>query len=198
MANSFFAGFLFYLALAAQLGPQNTFLLRQGILKQNGALVIFTTIFADIILVVIGALGFGRFLNAHQIIMYVAKIAGIAFLFWYSYHAIRRAFNFHNAQIVFGDALSRRRTIMTTLAFSWNPSTLFDLIVLLGITSATYGSNTKIFALGAIAASSIWNPSIVLVGRLVAPLFGNKLTWSILDVLVAIVMFFLAISIMLG
>jgi L-lysine exporter family protein LysE/ArgO len=70
--------------------------------------------------------------------------------------------------------------------------------VLLGSISATYGDGRWLFAAGAVLGSLLWFTALGYGSRLLRPLFAKPVAWRILDAVIALVMFALAISLLIG
>jgi L-lysine exporter family protein LysE/ArgO len=68
-------------------------------------------------------------------------------------------------------------------------------VVLLGSIGGQQNGNRRLyFALGAMLASTIWFSSLGLGARYLTPIFSRPTAWRILDGIIALVMWALAIS----
>lgn len=80
-----------------------------------------------------------------------------------------------------------------------NPHVYIDTIILLGsIASQFQRPGHLYFGAGAALASFIWFFTLSIGGKLLAPLFTRDISWRILDTLVGIVMWAIALTIILG
>ena len=96
-------------------------------------------------------------------------------------------------------APDRRTVIAAMLAFSLlNPHVYLDTVVLLGSIGGQQAGNGRLyFALGAMLASVIWFSSLGFGARYLTPVFARPSAWRILDAIIAMVMWVLAISLFL-
>lgn len=75
-----------------------------------------------------------------------------------------------------------------------NPHVYLDTVVLLGSISAQFTQMKVYFALGAISASFLFFFALGYGARLLLPVFKNRKAWQILDVMIAVVMWSIALS----
>ena len=91
--------------------------------------------------------------------------------------------------------LSRKASGFTFL----NPHVYLDTVVLLGSIAAQYGKDLKwTFASGALTASVLWFTGLGFGARLLLPIFQNPKAWRILDTLIALVMWAIALTLVLN
>ncbi|MDI1431390.1 LysE/ArgO family amino acid transporter [Polyangium sorediatum] len=183
------------LALGASLiiaiGPQNAFVLRQGLVRRHVGPIVAICAFSDASLILAGAAGVGSLVNASSGIFTVLAFGGAAFLAWYGLSAVRRALSPSSLESGSGAGGSARQAITTVLALTWlNPHVYLDTVVLLGGISGRYPLETRaFFAGGAMLASLLWFTALGYGARLLAPVFQRPLAWKVLDSLIALVMF---------
>jgi L-lysine exporter family protein LysE/ArgO len=86
------------------------------------------------------------------------------------------------------------KTILATLAISLlNPHVYLDTVLLIGSIGSHFAKNGQnIFILGAVTASFAWFFSLAYGSRVLIPLFKKPLTWKILDIFTAFIMFYVA------
>ena len=88
-------------------------------------------------------------------------------------------------------------TILTLLALTWlNPHVYLDTVVLLGSISAQYQDRLA-FGIGAVSASFIFFFGLGYGARLLTPLFAKPRSWQILDMLIALTMWAIAVKLLL-
>jgi L-lysine exporter family protein LysE/ArgO len=88
--------------------------------------------------------------------------------------------------------------VLTCLALTWlNPHVYLDTVILLGSVGATYGDQRWIFAAGAMLASVAWFFSLAYGARLLGGVLASPRAWRILDGIIAVVMFAIAVSLVL-
>ena len=187
-------------SLIVAIGSQNAYLLRQALKREFVLSCIAICIVCDVILIAAGVAGMGKLITGAPALLFWIKIAGAGFLFWYGLRAARSAL--HPSAMVTGEnntAPDRRTVIAAMLAFSLlNPHVYLDTVVLLGSIGGQQAGNGRLyFALGAILASVIWFSSLGLGARYLTPVFARPSAWRILDAIIAMVMWMLAISLFL-
>lgn len=202
MLAIFIKGFALSATLIIAIGLQNAFILRQGIKNRHIFITALTAATLDALLIGVGVLGFGAILeNAPNLITYI-KYAGAAFLIIYGAKSAFKALKAEtldqkNAKGMRKDD-SLKETILILLGVSLlNPHVYLDTVILLGGIAASYADDKYIFGLGAATASFAWFFSLAYGARMLAPLFAKPKAWQILDILIAIIMFAIAASLLL-
>ncbi|WP_374497168.1 LysE/ArgO family amino acid transporter [Vogesella indigofera] len=191
--------YLSALALSASqivgIGPQNAFVIRQGIGRQHVLPIVLICIVCDVLLIAAGVLGMGRLVAALPGFVGVVTWAGAAFLLWLSFKAFRAAWQPGRLDASGGIERDRKKVIRTILLVTLlNPYVWLDTVVLIGSVSSVYGTdNAGVFLLGCITSSVLW---FVLVGfgagRL-APWFEKPASWRLMDVAIGCIMLLTAI-----
>ena len=198
MLEPLLIGFFLGLSLIIAIGAQNTFLLRQGVLRQH---VFYAALFcsiADTFLIILGIGGISYFFNDF-VSEHSKVIFGIAslWLFIYGLFRIRSAFK-SNSSIINSthesSSLLTTISIVSILTFA-NPHVYLDTMILIGSISQQFqGLNRAYFAFGACSASFVWFFSIAYGAKLLTPIMQKPRHWRILDSLIAIIMFVIAIN----
>ncbi|MFB2597627.1 LysE/ArgO family amino acid transporter [Herbiconiux sp. P17] len=194
------AGFGFGLSLIVAIGAQNAFVLRQGLLRRHVFAVVAVCALSDALLIGIGISGVGLAIDRLPVLMTIVRIGGAAFLVVYGILAARRALR-PSALAPDADRSSAglAATIATCLALTWlNPHVYLDTIVLLGSVANSHGDSRWLFGIGAAIASIVWFTALGYGARLLRPVFARPLAWRILDGIIALVMFAIALSLVLG
>jgi len=199
-ATAFLKGIGLGGSLIVAIGSQNAYLLRQALKREFVLTCIAICIACDVVLIGAGVAGMGQLIVEAPQLLFWIKIAGAGFLGWYGWRAARSAWQ--PSALTTGDspaAADRRTVVAAMLAFSLlNPHVYLDTVVLLGsIGGQQPGHGRLYFALGAIAASMIWFSSLGLGARYLTPVFARPRAWQILDAVIAVVMWSLALSLFL-
>ncbi|MFD4432178.1 LysE/ArgO family amino acid transporter [Nocardia sp. NPDC058497] len=195
------SGLGFGLSLIVAIGAQNAFVLRQGVRGQHVLPVIAVCAVSDIVLIAAGVAGFGTVVEAVPAILTVARYAGAAFLLGYAVLAVRRAMS---SSALIADAarasVAVGASVLTCLALTWlNPHVYLDTVVLLGSFASTYASPDRWFlAAGAMVASVVWFLALGYGARRLGPLFERPAAWRVLDSLIAVIMFALAVGLVVS
>jgi len=187
-------------SLIIAIGAQNAFVLSQGIRKNHTILIPLICASCDTILLAIGVAGVGTFIASSRMLSCVAGIGGSIFLFCYGAGSFRSALKGQRLNIDQKGQTSLKAVVLTTLAVTLlNPHVYIDTILLMGsIASQFQAPGHLFFGAGAATASFIWFFGLSLGSRLLAPLFKKELSWRILDSLVGIIMWLVAISVLKG
>jgi L-lysine exporter family protein LysE/ArgO len=199
-ATAFLKGMGLGGSLIVAIGSQNAYLLRQALKGQFVMTCIAICIICDVVLIGAGVAGMGQLIIGAPSLLFWIKIAGAGFLFWYGLRAARSAGNPSAMMADENNAAPDRRTVIAAmLAFSLlNPHVYLDTVVLLGsIGGQQTGDGRLYFALGAMLASVLWFSSLGLGARYLTPIFSRPNAWRILDGIIALVMWSLAISLFL-
>ena len=186
--------------LIVAIGSQNAYLLRQALKREYVLTCIAICIICDVMLIGAGVAGMGKLIVEAPSLLFWIKVAGAGFLFWYGVRAARSAL--HPVGMATGSektATSRHAVIAAMLAFSLlNPHVYLDTVVLLGsIGGQQPGDGRLYFALGAMLASVIWFCCLGFGARFLIPVFSRPRAWQILDGVIAVVMWVLAVTLFL-
>lgn len=195
----FFKGFVLSASLIIAIGSQNAFVLRQGLKQEYIWLVVFICAFSDALLIALGAGGMGTLIAQFPLLTKLASWLGAAFLCGYAIFSLRSAYKGNHLTLDDPQStLSRHKVIMMTLAFTFlNPHVYLDTIILLGSIAAQYEAHARmIFALGAMTASFGWFFALGYGARVLRPLFQQARAWRILDIIIAVIMLWLAWSLL--
>lgn len=193
------SGFTLSLSLILAIGAQNAFVLKQGLRKHHVFLVCSICAISDAILILAGIAGFGALVKQFPTLQVVASLGGAAFLFAYGTRSFFSAFrNQHGLDPVGDTTQSAWKTALVCLAFTWlNPHVYLDTVVLIGSISTQY-DDLIMFGLGACAASFVFFFSLGYGARLLTPIFHKPISWKVLEFIIGIVMYGIALSLVLG
>lgn len=198
MLSAFSTGFFLGLSLIIAIGSQNAFVLRQGIIKQHTFYVAIFCSVSDTILILIGVLGTTYFFN--DIVQENSKIIfGLSAVWLFSYGILRVKSAFKNHYIILdsnSETTSALKTILILSIFTFaNPHVYLDTMILIGTISHQFIDFDKVyFAVGACSASFIWFFSLAYSAKLLTPIMQKPLNWRILDLLIALIMFYIAFN----
>ena len=194
------AGLGLGLSLIIAIGAQNAFVLRQGLRREHVFLVVAVCALSDAVLIAAGIAGLGALIHQVEWALVVVRIAGAIFLGWYGIRAAQRAVKPSALKADEGGVgMSRVAALGTVLALTWlNPHVYLDTVLLLGSIGGTYGDNRWWFGLGAVIGSIAWFSALGFGSRALRPLFAKPLAWRVLDVVIAVVMLGLAVSLIVG
>ncbi|MGL3807406.1 LysE/ArgO family amino acid transporter [Paeniglutamicibacter sp. R2-26] len=188
------------LSLIVAIGSQNAFVLRQGIRREHVGATVLICMLSDIALIFAGIAGLGALLGVAPWFITAARLGGAGFLGAYAFFAARRALNPQALTPVNDESGSTLRSVvLTTLALTWlNPHVYLDTVVLLGSIAAAQGpSGQWLFGAGAALGSILWFSALGFGARYLRGFFASPLSWRVLDGIIAIIMFILALTLLL-
>lgn len=200
MAEAAIAGFQLGLGLILAIGAQNAFVLRQGLRGEHVFAVALFCALSDALLITLGVSGFAAANAAAPWIGPLLRWGGIAFLVAYGAKAAHRALRGSAGLAAGSDHGATLLPVLAAIAaMTWlNPHVWLDTVVLLGSVSAQFPGQGPAFALGACAASFVFFFTLAYGARLLQPVFANAAAWRVLDLVVAAVMWALALGLALG
>jgi len=196
IAPAFLQGMVLGLGLIVAIGAQNAFVLRQGLRREHvGSVVLFCAL-ADALLITAGVLGMAQALGRHPVLAQAMALAGAVFLAWYGWQALQRARRSSRLQAdQGGTGLSRGAAIAQAAAFTLlNPHVYLDTVLLVGSIGAQQPPGLRgAFIAGASLASLGWFTALGFGARWLAPLFARPRAWQVLDALIGLTMWTLAV-----
>ncbi|BAJ75438.1 lysine efflux permease [Microbacterium testaceum StLB037] len=227
MLTPLLAGLGLGFSLIVAIGAQNLFVLRQGVRREHLVAVVAVCAVSDAVLILLGVSGIGVLLEALPWLIVVVRWAGAAFLVGYGVLAARRAWRPSGETLrvdplrvdplrvdtaaspsipdAGGTTVQTRparttlaATVLTCLALTWlNPHVYLDTVFLLGSVASTHGDGRWAFAVGACLASLVWFAGLGFGSRFLGRWLDTPRAWRILDALIAVVMFAIALSLVL-
>ncbi|SFK07561.1 LysE/ArgO family amino acid transporter [Celeribacter neptunius] len=204
MINAALTGFLTGLSLIVAIGAQNAFVLRQGLWRRHVLAVVLACAFSDALLISVGVYASAQISQRIPALLPLMRWGGAAFLTVYGAKAAWAAYKGGEhldaaRNDAARDSQSLRAALLTCLALTWlNPHVYLDTVVLLGAISARFAEARAGFALGAVTASFLFFFALGYGARLLQPLFARPRAWQLLDALIALVMWKIALSLVLA
>lgn len=193
-------GFGMMMSLIVAIGAQNTFLLRQAILRSHITPLVLICWLSDVVLVAAGVSGLGAIVAHVPYAMRLISICGAAILLGYAALAIRRAVIGEHLELD-GDSVrsSLASAIGTCLAMTWlNPHVYLDTVLMIGGVANSHGDQRWWFAAGSMLASLSWFAALGYGARLLRPVFRTPRAWQVLDSAIAVIMIGTAIRLLLA
>ena len=188
-------GFITSLSLILAIGPQNIFVIEQGIKKQHIFLICLICSVSDTILIFLGILVFqylGTFFN--EITELVFNILLLIFLIYFIYTKISEKFK--NIEIDKDRKHDeRKKIILKTLAFTYlNPHVYSDTVFFLGNFSKNFPINYKIyFGIGGSIASFLFFYLLGYLANYFSKYLNNSRAWVIIKWIISLIMSLISI-----
>lgn len=189
--------------LIIAIGAQNAYLLSLGIKRNHHVAAATICTLWDITLITLGVMGVGAWVQANPSVLKYTLWGGAIFLFAYGTRAFASAWTGKVLKADDGKSAigmqSLKNVAITTFAIGvLNPHVYLDTIVLLGSISGKFQGNGRyLFGLGAAVSSVIWFYSLGFAGQLLAPLFARPIAWRILDGLICLTMWGIAVKLVI-
>jgi L-lysine exporter family protein LysE/ArgO len=198
--NPLLQGFLLCASIIIAFGPQNLFILRQGLRRQHLlATALFSTL-ADLVLISLAVGGLSTLISTSNIIHTVVTVAGVLFLLWCGGRSLLNACRtgsptHHGMQ--HSAAAGLQTTILATLSFSFlNPSAYVDTLVIIGTKSLNFPVDQRlVFGVGAVLASGFWFFTLAYGASKLSPIFRSQIAWRTLDIISGCIMLGIATTI---
>lgn len=188
------------MSLIVAIGAQNTFLLRQAILRSHVTVLVLICWLSDVILVAAGVSGLGAIVQHVPMAMLLIRACGALLLLGYAAMAVRRVVTGEHLDV---DGVGARRSlasaIATCLAITWlNPHVYLDTLLMIGAVANTHGPHRWWFAGGSMLASISWFAALGYGPRLLRPVFRTPRAWRILDSAIAMIMVATAVRLLVS
>lgn len=193
-------GYITGLGLIVAIGPQNTFVIKQGIKREHHLLIASICSFSDILLILLGVLGLGTFIQRHPGIIRYSSLFGAILLFLYGLQHVKAVLTPQKHEVYnSSEQTNLLNKIIFTLGITFlNPHVYLDTVILLGSMSANHpGTGRFLFGGGSMLASLTWFFGIAIGAEKLSPLFSKRVTWRILDMIISIIMFYMAYKLLL-
>ena len=192
-------GFITGMSLILALGPQNIFVIEQGLKKQYVFLVCLVCSISDLLLIFLGIFlfhYFSQFFNS--IVELIFNVLLLIFLFHFIYTKLK-AFK-KNESIDFNENIKNISAIsifLKTLAFTYlNPHVYSDTVFFLGNFSKNFSMVQKLnFGIGASIASFLFFFTIGYLSKFLSKYLISEKIWKIINLFIIIFMSLLSIYI---
>lgn len=200
MLSVFLQGMALGAALILPLGPQNAFVMNQGVRRQYHLMTAGLCTISDIVLICAGVFGGSALLTQSPLLLNLVTWGGVIFLLWYGLGAIKTAFS-GDIELASAAALKqgRWRIVATMMAVTWlNPHVYIDTFVVLGSLGGQLPVEARgWFALGSASASLLWFFGLALLAAWLSPRLNTAKAQRIINLLVGVVMWGIALKLAL-
>lgn len=191
---SIFSGFFTAISLIAAIGAQNAYVIRQSLTRKHVLLVVVICALADAVLIIAGIAGLGALITSAPMLMEFIRWFGVAYLGWFGIKSVRSAFKNQSLDAGTAQSAGRKQVVLSILGFTFlNPHVYLDTVILLGSIANQFQSDRWWFGFGAMMSSVVWFFSIGYGAKAAAKYMAKPVFWKILDLVIAVVMFSIAI-----
>ena len=187
--SDFIQGFIIGSSLIIAIGPQNLYVINQGLKKNYILIVVLLCSLSDCLLIVCGIYLSNSLLNLNESLIITMKLIGGIWLILYGLNKIKNS-NSHNIENKEFKELSLNKVLFTTLAITYaNPHVYLDTVVLLGSISVNF-DNKFYFGLGAIVASFVFFFTLGYFSKFLSKYIKSKKVWFYIDNIMGFLMLF--------
>jgi L-lysine exporter family protein LysE/ArgO len=187
-------GLLTGLSLIIAIGAQNAFVIRQGLSRSHVLLVVLICAASDAVLIFLGTGGLGTLIQSKPDLLEFIRWFGVLYLTWFGSKAVRSVLSNQSLEVGEGTTLSKKAVVLSVLGFTFlNPHVYLDTVILLGSIANQFEEDRWFFAFGASLGSFLWFSTIGFGAKAASRFMSRPIFWKILDSLIALVMFSVAI-----
>ena len=191
--ENFIFGFYLGFSLILAIGPQNLFVIEQGLKKNNVFLVCLICSISDFIFIIIGTTAFYFFSETNPIVDLILNLLLLVFIFYFIWNKLNTSPEVYSLNMA-----SKKGTvggvILKTLAFTYlNPHVYSDTIFIIGGFSRGFFLHEKItFVIGASLSSFIYFFSLGYAASYFTNFINNQSSWRLINRTVIATMFVLS------
>ena len=187
--SDFIQGFIIGSSLIIAIGPQNLFVINQGLKKNFVFIVVLICSLSDSLLIVCGIYLSNNILSLNTSLITIMKLIGGIWLILYGINKIKNSRQNEINSNGFNES-SFSKVIVTTLAITYaNPHVYLDTVILLGSISINF-DNKLYFGLGAIFASFIFFFSLGYFSNFLSRYIKSPKVWFYVDNTMGLLMLF--------
>ena len=187
--SDFIQGFIIGSTLILAIGPQNLYVINQGLKKNFVFIVVLICSLSDSLLIVCGIYLSNNILSLNTSIITIMKLIGGIWLILYGINKIKNSRQNEIKSNEFNEA-SFTKVVFTTLAITYaNPHVYLDTVILLGSISINFDSKLY-FGLGAICASFVFFFSIGYFSNFLSQYIKSPKVWFYIDNMMGFLMLF--------
>ena len=187
--SDFIQGFIIGSTLILAIGPQNLYVINQGLKKNFIFIVVLICSLSDSLLIVCGIYLSNNILSLNTSIITIMKLIGGIWLILYGINKIKNSRK-HEIKSTEMNEASFTKVVLTTLAITYaNPHVYLDTVILLGSISINFDSKLY-FGLGAIFASFIFFFSLGYFSNFLSQYVKSPKVWFYIDNVMGFLMLF--------
>ena len=187
--SDFIQGFIIGSSLIIAIGPQNLYVINQGLKKNFIFIVVLICSLSDSLLIIIGIYLSNNILRLNTSIITIMKLIGGIWLILYGINKIKNSRHHIINNKEFNET-NFIKVVITTLAITYaNPHVYLDTLILLGSISVNFDSKFY-FGLGAILASFVFFFSLGYFSNFLSQYIKSPKVWFYIDNAIGLLMLF--------
>ena len=184
----FIQGLIIGSTLIIAIGPQNLFVINQGLKKSYVFTVVLFCSFSDSILIIIGINLSSVILNINPNTIIILKILGGIWLVFYGLNKIRHINKIRDLQNIDLSENNIKKIVITLFLITYaNPHVYLDTVILIGSISTNFNSQF-FFGIGAVMASFIFFFALGYLSKFLSKYIYSSQTWFWIDLTVGFLM----------
>ena len=184
----FIQGLIIGSSLIIAIGPQNLYVINQGLKKTFVFTVVLFCSLSDSILIIIGINLSSAIVAINPNTIIILKILGGIWLVFYGLNKIRHVNKIRNLQNIETIESDFKKILITLFLITYaNPHVYLDTIILIGSISTNFNSQL-FFGIGAVMASFIFFFSLGYLSKLLSKYIYSNKTWFWIDLIVGFLM----------
>ena len=194
--ENFLFGFYLGMSLILAVGPQNLFVIEQGLKRNHVFLVCSICSISDFIFIVIGIAAFYYFSQTNPLVELTLNLLLLIFILNFIWNKLNSGSHSYSLDEAHSNDYIWK-VVLKTLALTYlNPHVYSDTIFIIGGFSRELMFNEKIFFVtGASTASFIYFLSLGYASSYFANFINNKKGWRLINIIVISSMVFISIFI---
>ena len=186
--NDFIQGLIIGLTLIIAIGPQNLFIINQGLKKSYVLFIVLFCSLSDSILIIIGINLSSLILGINPNTIVILKIIGGIWLIIYGLNKIRQINKIRNLENISKVENNLKKISITLFLITYaNPHVYLDTIILIGSISTNFNSQF-FFGIGAVMASFIFFFALGYLSKFLSKYIYSNKTWFWIDLFVGFLM----------
>ena len=184
----FIQGLIIGSTLIIAIGPQNLFVINQGLKKSFVFTVVLFCSLSDSILIIIGINLSSIIVGINPNTIIILKILGGIWLIYYGLNKIRYVSKIRNLQNIDTIESDFKKILISLFLITYaNPHVYLDTIILIGSISTNFNSQL-FFGIGAVMASFIFFFALGYLSKLLSKYIYSNKTWFWIDLIVGFLM----------
>ena len=184
----FIQGLIIGSTLIIAIGPQNLFVINQGLKKTFVFTVVLFCSLSDSILIIIGINISSVIVGINPNTIIILKILGGIWLVFYGLNKIRYIKKIRNLQNINTIESDFKKILISLFLITYaNPHVYLDTIILIGSISTNFNSQL-FFGIGAVMASFIFFFALGYLSKLLSKYIYSNKTWFWIDLIVGFLM----------
>ena len=181
-------GFIIGATLIIAIGPQNLFVINQGLKRSFVFTIVLFCSLSDSILIVIGINLSNFIISINNYTIVFLKIIGGMWLVFYGLNKIRKIYIIKNINKKNHKDNNFKEILITLFLITFaNPHVYLDTVILIGSISTTFNSQL-FFGIGAVIASFTFFFSLGYLSKFLSQYIYSKKIWFWLDLIIGILM----------